>query len=181
MSMASAFADATPRIKKARINQVKGRAARRSVERRSLLVELADPVKVPNAQPKLTMMQSRAAVILNSDLQAAWPSSGATVMSYGDVRGGNDDVQIIGVRKDYEAFRRYEDLKQFLQPAQRDLLGVIELHNFNSKATLATLPMSTGYGNPEAHKANVEGRIASLLDACALFYSSRLKQFLRAA
>ena len=86
---------------------------------------------------------------------------------------------MIGVRKDYEAAQRVEGLKQYLQPAQRDLLGIVEAHNFVNKATLATLPVITGYSSTETHKANVEGRVAMLLDAVAIFYVSRVRQFLR--
>ena len=175
MSLQHAYSDAQERAPR----QKKDRATRRSVERRSLLVELADPPKIPNVQPKLTMAQARAALFLSSDLQANWPTSGAVVMSYGEVRGGNGDAKLVGVRKDHEAARRVEDLKQFLQPAQRELLGIVEAHNFASKATLATLPVNTGYTNSEAHKANVEGRIAVMLDAVGMFYASRIRQFLR--
>ena len=181
MSLSDAMTDAQVRKLKDASKKLKGRELKRVVERRSLLAELAMPKATKHGTAKkLTDRQAHAALLLDHDMMALWPTSGPLVMLYGEQRGGGDR-KLNAVPKDYEAARRIEDLKQMLQLEQRELLGAIERHNFESKATLATLPVHTGYADAELHKASVEGEIRALLNVVARFYESRVKQFVRRA
>ena len=171
MSLQHAYSDAQERAPR----QKKDRATRRSVERRSLLMELATPVKSRHGiTRKLNEEQTDAAKYLEHDLQACWPSSGACIMDYtGAGRGGGDPLLIDGMPKDYEAVQRYNGLQGRLKEVSDqmfDILGIVARHNFESKASLATLPIQTGYATPELHKASVEGELRQFLNVVYRYY-----------
>ena len=112
MSLSDAMTDAQVRKLKDASKKLKGRELKRVVERRNLLAELAMPKATKHGTAKkLTDRQAHAALLLDHDMMALWPTSGPLVMSYGEQRGGGDR-KLNPVPKDYEAARRIEDLNR---------------------------------------------------------------------
>jgi hypothetical protein len=172
MSMASAFADATPRVKP----ELKGRQARRSVTRRSLLLDLALPTHKSKANArKLSDRQTVAAIQLHRDLEAKWKSSSGLTFSYGAQRGGGDAPLRNDNPPDYDAMDRITHLMQHLHAHQRKMLGEIERLSFEAKGSIDNLPLDVGFQDEKMRGNVILGEVRSLLSSVADLYGIAAK------
>lgn len=135
---------------------------RRSVIRRSLILELVAKGKMPG---DLTT----AAGILHQDLEAHHGSSSGLVANLLGIRVDSD--RPLGAQTPSPApFDRLQRLFLALSPEHRDLLGQLCTLSHRPGARLGQLDIATGYEDHEDRTACLTGHVQSLMQAVVRFY-----------
>lgn len=138
------------------------RTARRTVTRRSLILDLATRGRMPG---DLTL----AAGLLHQDLEARHGSSAGIVANLTAVRV-DGDRRLDARSPDPAPFDRLQRILATLSPEERELLGALSRLGSTTGGKIADLGISTGYEGQAERVACLTGHIQAMMRRIESFY-----------
>ena len=136
------------------------RKDRRTVGRRSMLVDLIDRKTLSDREKLAVMWYERD---LEQAEIAGTPSTSTYERTIASIASGDTSARMV-------ASRRLEDVKSELPPSIRRMLGQIEMVNTTRRGSLSGLPIKSGLSVEREHQLVCVGALKTMLACLADAY-----------